>query len=669
MAFGLARRAEKMATGIRMSEQMDHLIPYTVASAAWSNHYSNISIFWGDPEQPGLQALVSMQGWAGAMITDQLLSWRVMENDAPCALSVQERNYRPDCVIETDTGEDLDLVATTAWPQRNSLAVEFCVRNKADRSRTVVLEFDYPGKHVLPDWQGPYPTPAPGSQWADIFGMVGGLHFVSIEGEPEGSWSTLYPVREHGRNILWVSSFVTGYTDGATLELCCLADLSPRELTLPPNGEARLVIPMAFGRWRREALDVYESSVARIQQGWTASQETARVTSLIASTPELAAKYRGQQLYERLYAHAIVSLDSLFIRGDGGFTGNKRATWTSKCGLAIAFFWDTAFSCVGAREFNGDASQEAIECFTDHATPRGSLPGTICDTNRAGEGQSPIMSWSAWSIFQRTRDKKWLGRVYRSLARNNDFWLSHHISARGLCQFFNAGQVADNDARFDPIQGETEGNQMLHGFEAPDINAFLVMDMKCLAEMASALGYDAEATRWRQKADDLAQRIVDLLYFPEEAMFYDVKVGTHEKLSGVKGPNMFLPLWAGVPLPQEEVARVIEGHMLNPDEFFRELPFPSLSYDNPKYEPVGYWRGRIWPHVVYWMIQTLWRHGYHAEADLTADRLLKLLHKSPWIHENYASQDDIPAPGVPEYNWSLATTIELLLERYKEPLP
>jgi len=130
---------------------------------------------------------------------------------------------------------------------------------------------------------------------------------------------------------------------------------------------------------------------------------------------------------------------------------------------------------------------------------------------------------------------------------------------------------------------------------------------------------------------------------------------------------MFLPLWAGIPLPAGEVARVIESPMLNSDEFFRERPFPSVSYDDPQYDGGGYWRGRNW------MIQALWRHGYHAEAELTADRLLAMFLRTPWIHENYNSAtgegwDAEHRMGFPDYNWSCATVIELLLERYKEPL-
>jgi putative isomerase len=291
----------------------------------------------------------------------------------------------------------------------------------------------------------------------------------------------------------------------------------------------------------------------------------------------------------------------------------------------------------------------------------------MCDSHRAGEGQAPVMSWAVWSIYQRTKDKEWLHRIYPTLRGYVNFWSKYHSSDRGLCKYFNAGQIGDNDARFDPIM-KGEGNQPLYGFESPDLNSFLVMEMKCLSALAKELNLSKEAKEWNDKAAQLSQKIIDAMYFPDEAMFYDVKERTKENFSGVKSPNMFLPLWAGVPLPQKEIKRIINDHMLNPNEFYRKYPFPSLAYNNPEYDPTGYWRGRIWPHVVYWMIQTLWKHGYHKQAEEVADSMLDMFLASPWIAENYESKGGAMI-GVPEYNWSQSMVIELLLQRYKEPLP
>ena len=631
--------------------QLDNLVPYTDTVAAWSDRHSNITLTWPRAADPGLQQFVSLVGWSGTEIVPQLLSWTLAEEGRRLPLKVTSRTFRPDKVIEVDGAEGLELTAVTSWPARNALAVELVLSNRTDQARVIELRCDYPGKGVRPDWTGPFP--------------VGKC--VSLENEPEGSWSSLYVHNEHGRNFLWVSGFAAGMTQGTTLEMVCLADLAPRVLRLEPKGKVALVLSMGFGRYRELARQAREECNQKIARGWTSAQETVRWRQILRGAPPLAKKYRGQEHYERMYAHAIAALSSLSLRGEGGYTGDKRIPYVTKQGLAIAFFWDTSFTTTGLREFDTALAQEALLCFTENVGPRGSLPGTLCDSHRGGEGQAPIMTWAAWSVYQRSRDKAWLQRVYPALAGNAKFWFKYHCSPRGLCQFFNAGQIADNDARFDPIQGD-KGNQNLAGFESPDVNAFLVMDARCLALMAGELGRPAEARAWREQADTLGKLIVATMYFPEEAMFYDVKAGTHEKLSGVKTPNMFLPLWAGVPLPREEVKAVVERHMLNPDEFFRELPFPSLSYDHPKYDPKGYWRGRIWPHVVYWMVQTLWRQGYQREAELTADRLVKMFRETPFFHENYESGAG-GGIGCPDYNWSCATVIELLLERYKDPLP
>jgi len=626
------------------------MVPYTDASAAWSDRHSNVCFTWDRPNDCGLQDLGVIIGWQGSSITGRLLSWKLAANGVELPLTFVSRDYRPDKVIETDRSKDLELEVTAAFPVRNAIAIEFLLRNLSDKTRTVEVAFEGPAGDLL-NWQGPFP--------------VGNI--TLIENEPTGSWSTLFEHMMHGLQHKCSEDFVAGMSHRAPIELVCLTDLSPRQVTLPPSDSRKFIVSMAFGTYRGQARNRYEACKERIEEEWTSAEETERWTRLFEGLPPLPEKYRRKPRYEQLYRHAAAGLHSLFVQGDGGYTGDKRIVYTTKRGVALGYFWDAAISCVGAREIDAQACQETIECFAENAGPRGSLPMVMCDSHRAGEGQAPVMCWGAWSIYQRSLDKEWLRRVYPALCGYIRFWLKYHASERGLCRYFNAGQIADNDARFDPIM-KGNSNEAVYGFESPDLNAFLVMEMRCLAEFADALERPDEAKEWKDKAGALAKLIVETMYFPEEAMFYDVTEGTHSRFSGAKTPNMFLPLWAGVPLAREEIDKIIRNHMLNPKEFYGDCPFPSLSYDHPEYDPTSLWRGRVWPHVMYWMIQTLWKHGYHGEAEQVADRLLDMLLENPWIHESYESSQGKPI-GQPEYNWSLSTTIQLLLERYKEPLP
>jgi hypothetical protein len=634
---------------------LDNLVPYTEQPAAWSDRHSWIVLTWHKPDASGLQLAGALSGWGGTPLTDQLLEWSVLEGDQPLDLHFQRRVFRPDVVTEIDEGQNLQLTAAAAWPLRNVLAVRFKLENQTNAARTVTVRFNYPGKGTPPNWKGAFP--------------VG--HCVTIEDEPEGSWSTLFRHAEHGRNFTWVSEFVAGMPE-TTIEAVCLADLRDRTIRLGPNSSADFTVSLSFGLTRGRARAA-QNSWKQIAMGWTPEMEIDRIRDILNKAPALPLRY-ADEAYQRLYAHAITGLNSLFIQGEGGYTGQRHIPWTTKHHLAIAFFWDTAFSCVGAREFAPHLSQEAIACFADNVSPRGGMPGTLSDTHRAGEGQSPIMTWAAWSTYQISQDRAWLAHVYPGLISQIRFWFKYHGSERGLAQYYNAGQIADDSPRFDPVYGRPQGNEWIYGLESPDLNAFIVMELKCLAVIADELGRPEEAVAWQREAGELAQKIIDIMYFPEDAMFYDVHLGTKEPFNRVKTPNMFLPLWAGVPLQPAEIKKIIEQHMLNPDEFFGEKPFPSVSYDDPTYDPNGYWRGRVWPHFVYWIIQTLWRYGYHVEAEETADRILKMFQSTPWLHENYNSAsgsgwDPKRRIGFPDYNWSCATVIELLLERYKDPLP
>jgi hypothetical protein len=635
---------------------LDNLVPYTLPAAAWSDRHSNVALTWTQPADTGLQQLETITGWGGNVIAPRLLGWRIHENGNELPVRLIRRTFRPDKVIEVDAAGDLTLTATAAWPERNGVALDFEIVNPSERRRSVTVSFDYPGKGVQPDWQGPFPA-----------GRI-----VSLDGEQPGSWATLYPHQEHGRNVVWVRDFVAGLPEGAMLELDAIAELSDRKIELAAAAKSSFRLAIGFGRNRVAARRCWKSVTDKIASGWTPADETDRWMRFFRQAPELPERYRGES-WARMYAHALSGLHTLFIRGEGGYTGEKRIPYTTKHGLAIAFFWDTSFSCAGAREFDPVAAQEALESFTENPSPRGGLPGTLADTHRAGEGQAPIMAWAAWLTYQRRRDKTWLERVYPGLTGYVNFWFRYHSSPRELAEYFNAGQIGDNDARFDSVYGRPQQNEPVRGFESPDLNAFLLNEMRVLSRMAGELGKADQASAWSGRAETLARRIVETMYFPEEAMFYDVREGTHEKFSGVKNPNMFLPLWAGVPLSQEEIRKIVERHMLNPDEFYRELPFPSLSYDNPKHDPVSYWRGRIWPHMVYWQIQTLWRCGYHKEAEITAGRLLAMFAKSPFFRENYPSSEaswktSLEEDSQPDYVWSHATVIELLLERYKDPV-
>jgi hypothetical protein len=104
--------------------------------------------------------------------------------------------------------------------------------------------------------------------------------------------------------------------------------------------------------------------------------------------------------------------------------------------------------------------------------------------------------------------------------------------------------------------------------------------------MAKALGKSAEADRWHNDAETIRQLIIDKLYSPEDAAFYDLDA-----------------LGKFVRVRSDAISRVLGEHVLNmadrrdkavfeavwkrqlhnPAAFWAPYPFPSIAMDDPTF--------------------------------------------------------------------------------------
>jgi hypothetical protein len=104
--------------------------------------------------------------------------------------------------------------------------------------------------------------------------------------------------------------------------------------------------------------------------------------------------------------------------------------------------------------------------------------------------------------------------------------------------------------------------------------------------MAEALGKPGEAARWQAEAEDIRVRIIDKLYSPEDAAFYDLdaqnrfvrvrSVVIHRvlaehvlKLDQARDRAIFNEIWA--------------RQLHNPKAFWAACPFPSVALDDPAF--------------------------------------------------------------------------------------
>jgi hypothetical protein len=392
-------------------------------------------------------------------------------------------------------------------------------------------------------------------------------------------------------------------------------------------------------------------TVERARQRWSDRLDS------IPKIPDDSERYRS------LYQHAVEVLVMNEYVGRGPYLQDYRASYCTRgAGLCVAHYWDSCFTAVALVEWDGAAAQQAIEVMLSNSTSYGAPPEAVGRQTRTATGQAPIEAWAAWKVFEKTKDLEFLRRVYIRSSNYHHYWLEHRDFDRdGLCEWRNGGQIGDDSPRWD-LGEQVRNNVDFWEYESPDLSGFLLSQAKCLAKMAEVLGFNEEAHLWRDRADSLDRALLKAFYHDEDQIFYDRLVLTHEPLKTI-APNHFIPLWAGVQLPDQLAKRMIERYLLSEQHLYGNPPFPSISYDHPKFDPFGYWRGRIWPHFTYWMIEVLWKYGFHKQADEAAERLLKMVERWPYFQENYSGFGR-PA-GIPEYNWTAAAVILLILRRYR----
>jgi len=104
---------------------------------------------------------------------------------------------------------------------------------------------------------------------------------------------------------------------------------------------------------------------------------------------------------------------------------------------------------------------------------------------------------------------------------------------------------------------------------------------------------------------------------------------------------------------------LIEDVLLDPNQFFGTIPFPSVAYDECTYSPNRYWRGKAWPHVSTWLIEMLKAEGYEKEARVAARRLLAAWSELGFPSENLSTDPYRPDGGFADYNWGCAAVLLL----------
>lgn len=250
------------------------------------------------------------------------------------------------------------------------------------------------------------------------------------------------------------------------------------------------------------------------------------------------------------------------------------------------------------------------------------------------------------------------------------FWDGPECNPRGegLSVMSFCGQMMDGLWERGGYHGEED-----HFSEAVDLNAYLVREARCLAQLAENKGQVARAGGWRDWADRKAEAMNRWLWNEEDGIYYDYHAREKRPIP-VKCVSAFTPLWAGV-ADSRQADRLVREHLMNEAEFWRPWPLPALAADEPGYvvgrwreNEIGCsWRAHTWAPTNYMTMHGLVRYGFCEEAAALARKSAELFSKQPF--QEYWSTESGQGTGIkPFWGWSaLFLFAEMELEHGADP--
>lgn len=381
--------------------------------------------------------------------------------------------------------------------------------------------------------------------------------------------------------------------------------------------------------------------------------------------------------------------------------------------------WDSWKQAVATVNFNEELAKNNIRALFDYQIQKndeirpqdsGAIIDVIFynkDEDRSGDGgnwnernsKPALATWAVWEVYKVSGDKNFLLEMYPKLKEYHNWWYTNRdFDKNGIAEY--GGMVhrlnntpeeiilaaawesgMDNAVRFD-VEGygkddigvkvlenkDSKGNLIGYSInqESVDLNSFLYAEKIYLSNMAGILNLPNEKKEYLKSAKKVKDYVNKNMFDEKTGYYYDLQIdekGNRKLLvNRGKGTEGYIPLWANL-ATKKEASRVVENIM---DENIMNtyLPFPTSSKDNPKYNPIKYWRGPVWLDQAYFGVVGLNNYGYKEEAQ---ELSIKLFENSEGlltdgaIRENYNPET---GEGLHCSNFSWSASVYYLL--YKD---
>jgi glycogen debranching enzyme len=302
----------------------------------------------------------------------------------------------------------------------------------------------------------------------------------------------------------------------------------------------------------------------------------------------------------------------------------RESVLMSKHWMDKVWSWDHCFNALALAEGLPELALDQFLAPFDHQDEAGALPDSITHSEVLHNFvKPPIHGWTLSRLRETTGlslQADELVEVHDRLVRWTAFWLDSRRRPGHELPYYQHGNDSgwDNSTTFDRDRV----------IEAPDLAAFLVLQLEVLGDLAAELGRPAEA--WKAQRDRLLERLVEELWTGE---VFIAKGALSERPSSASSLLNVLPLVLGERLPEDirqALAERVRIHLT--------AHGPATEpVDSPDYASDGYWRGPIWAPSTALVEDGLRRCGFAELADTVSDRFRRLCETSGFA-ENFDAE-------------------------------
>ncbi|MFJ8048815.1 amylo-alpha-1,6-glucosidase [Streptomyces luteogriseus] len=328
----------------------------------------------------------------------------------------------------------------------------------------------------------------------------------------------------------------------------------------------------------------------------------------------------------------------------------RPAVLMSKHWMDKVWSWDHCFNALALAPGCPDLALDQFALPFDHQDDSGALPDSVTHSEVLYNFvKPPIHGWTFGHLRRRLPTPPGaaeLAETYGRLERWTGFWLTARRAPGADLPHYQHGNDSgwDNATTFDPARV----------IESADLAAFLVLQLRELAALATALDKTDEAIRWTQAAEETQAALLDQLWATDRFVARAVDTGDTWSSSSLLD---LMPVVLGEHLPGD-VSSTLADHIkahLTPYGLATELP------TSPHYLADGYWRGPIWAPATVLIEDGLRRAGHERLADDISARF-RALCETHGFAENF---DALTGTGLRDraYTWT-ASSYLLLAEAH-----